>query len=320
MSPELGIVLFVALLLGLAAAWLINHALRARPGTAEAGNVAPGAKRGSQPSPEELAALVGQDGFWACLTCHSLNRREANHCYACHAAKSSPGPPKPDAPPAGRRVPAAARRSPRYPGDAGGTAMAGGTTLAGGTAMAGGTTLAGTTVPGATTVARSATVAVAAAGRVRGPVAGSAVAAGQSGPAAGSAVAAASESRPAASESRPAAESADPAAIVLGRDPGPGSSGARLALSGVPVCPFLGFRDDPSTRCDFPDPRNLCHATSNRGATSFASRRRFAIGMARSAQSKPIDAAHQKSRCLSPTHVQCARYPAAQPVAAERSS
>ena len=90
------------------------------------------------------------------------------------------------------------------------------------------------------------------------------------------------------------------------------------ALAGVPVCPFLGFRDDPSTRYDFPDPGNLCHATSERGATSVASPRRFGTRMAGTRRSQPIDAEHQKSRCLTAAHEQCARYPAVEVVAASR--
>jgi hypothetical protein len=90
------------------------------------------------------------------------------------------------------------------------------------------------------------------------------------------------------------------------------------APAGVPVCPFLGFRNDPSTRYDFPDPANLCHATSERGATSVASPRRFVTSMAGTRRSQPIGVEHQKSRCLTAAHKQCARYPAVEVVAAIR--
>jgi hypothetical protein len=103
------------------------------------------------------------------------------------------------------------------------------------------------------------------------------------------------------------------------RDPEPVLTAApREAPAGVPVCPFLGFRDDPSTRCDFPDHRNLCHAGSGRGATSFASPRRLIPGKVGTVRSQEIGAAHQMSRCLTAAHEQCARYPAVEVVAASR--
>ncbi len=86
--------------------------------------------------------------------------------------------------------------------------------------------------------------------------------------------------------------------------------------TGDPVCPFLGFKDDPSTRCDFPDPRNLCHASVDRGAASSASHRRFIPGKAGSRQAQEIGASHQQSVCLTTAHAQCARYPGTHGVAA----
>ena len=69
------------------------------------------------------------------------------------------------------------------------------------------------------------------------------------------------------------------------------------APAGAPVCPFLGLRNDPSTRYDFPDPGNSCRPT---GAT----------------RSQPIDLGHQQSRCLTVAHAQCARYRAVEVVVA----
>jgi len=71
------------------------------------------------------------------------------------------------------------------------------------------------------------------------------------------------------------------------------------APAGVPVCPFLGLRSDPSTRYDFPDPGNFCRATGAKRA-------------------QPIDVEHQESRCLTAAHEQCARYRAVEVVAANR--
>jgi hypothetical protein len=86
-------------------------------------------------------------------------------------------------------------------------------------------------------------------------------------------------------------------------DPEPVLTAAQHEVpAGVAVCPVLGFRNDPSTRCDFPDPRNLCHAAPERGATSFASPRRFIPGRAGSMRSEEIGASHQKSVCLTTAH------------------
>ena len=86
----------------------------------------------------------------------------------------------------------------------------------------------------------------------------------------------------------------------------------------VPVCPFLGFRDDHSTRYDFPDPANLCHATSGKGTTSLASPRRFVTGVAGTRRPQLIAAQYQKSHCLTAAHEKCARYLAVMVVAANR--
>jgi hypothetical protein len=76
------------------------------------------------------------------------------------------------------------------------------------------------------------------------------------------------------------------------------------------VCPYLGFKDDPSTRCDFADPRNRCHATSALSAAPIALPRRVMPGQAGTRRSREIDASHQTSRCLTEAHGECARYPA----------
>ena len=103
--------------------------------------------------------------------------------------------------------------------------------------------------------------------------------------------------------------------------PAPGhllSAALLEAPAGVPVCPFLGWRDDPSTRYEFPDPGNLCHATSERGATSVASPRPALTAIARTRRPQPIGVEHQRVRCLTATHRQCSIYPAVEVVAANR--
>lgn len=106
----------------------------------------------------------------------------------------------------------------------------------------------------------------------------------------------------------------NPAAFnVLESEPEPVVSAApHEAPAGVPVCPFLGFKNDPSTRCDFADPRNVCHAASAPGAASSAFPRRLIPGKAGSTRSQEIGASHQSSLCLTTAHEQCARYPAVQ--------
>jgi hypothetical protein len=107
-----------------------------------------------------------------------------------------------------------------------------------------------------------------------------------------------------------------PAPEILVRAPEHRLSAAVLgAPTSVPVCPFLGFRDDPSTRYDFPDPANLCHAPSGRASTSLASPRQFVTGSAGHRRPQPIAAQYQKSRCLTAAHEQCARYLAVEVVA-----
>jgi len=90
------------------------------------------------------------------------------------------------------------------------------------------------------------------------------------------------------------------------------------AAARLPVCPFLGLRDDPTTRYDFPDALNRCHAISGRGAKHVASRRRLVPGRAGTERSQPIEAGHQESLCLTAAHEHCARYRAAEVVAAKQ--
>lgn len=102
-----------------------------------------------------------------------------------------------------------------------------------------------------------------------------------------------------------------PVMAALAVDPAPVFIAAPLAAPvGPAVCPYLGFKSDPSTRCDYPDPRNQCHATSGRVATPLASPRRFIPGQGGTRRSRDIDASHQKSLCLTAGHEACARYPA----------
>ena len=236
MSPELGFVLFVALLYGPTAVWLGYRMLRSHQGRLpESSSAVSEPMRSPQIASDAHEAPVGSDGFWVCESCRSLNRREANRCYGCRTAKGSAGRQVPDQLPVSRGVPVMADDIARSPGGAAG-----------------------------------ATVALAAPWNI-------------------------------------------PRAVEIpGPDPVPEpASSASLpeAPAGTPVCPFLGFRDDPSTRFDFPDPANRCHATSERGARSVAIPRRFVPAMTGTRRAQPIVVEHQESHCLTAAHRQCVRYP-----------
>jgi hypothetical protein len=94
-----------------------------------------------------------------------------------------------------------------------------------------------------------------------------------------------------------------PAPVVLPAAPDPGRTARAIPVVAPSACPFLGFKDDPSTRCDFPDPRNVCHASPRR--------------LSRKAQAIPLQ--HQSTWCLTAEHGRCDRYPAALPSPEERS-
>jgi hypothetical protein len=243
MSPELGGVLLITILYGPIAVWLIYRAFRGpRVRFQQPFNALPEPIGSSQLAGDELVTPVASDGFWVCGTCSSLNRREANRCYACRTGKGF----------AGEQAPG------ELPVSAGAPAMADG-------------------------IARSS-----------GQTAGTTVALAPLGIA------------PGASE-------------ILARAPRDRSSAAPSGASdGVPICPLLGFRDDPATRYDFPDPRNCCHAVSGRGATPVAFARRFVNGATGAGRSQPIGVEAQEARCMTPAHEQCARYVAVEMVTAQQ--
>jgi hypothetical protein len=90
------------------------------------------------------------------------------------------------------------------------------------------------------------------------------------------------------------------------------------APAGVPICPLLGFKDDPATRYDFPDPRNCCHAVSRRSDTPVAFAQRFVNGVTGAGRSQPIGVEDQEARCLTPAHERCARYLAVEIITARQ--
>jgi len=367
------------------ALWLSRRALRRhRERLSGSSSAASEPKRNAVSSPQVVAAYVGQDEFWVCWSCRSLNRREAGKCYRCHTAMGSARPPAPASPPARRRVPVMAEGIARSPAGAGATPMGLAATarvVTGKQAMVAidvatpraiprysvplspapqpkavplsAPVAVSPAVPVAAPVAVSPAVSVAApvavspAVPVAAPVAVSpavpvaapvpvapvvpreavpvAVAAPVASPVPVAATPVASPvpvvAAPVASPApvTPAAPAVAPVSVAPPvpmaaapvASPVPVASPApRQAVESVSVCPFLGFRDDPSTRYEFPDAANLCHAASERGSAPPASSRRFSIGKASTVRPQPIDLEHQKTRCLSAMHEQCSRYPA----------
>jgi len=389
------------------ALWLSRRALRRhRERLSGSSSAASEPKRNAVSSPQVVAAYVGQDEFWVCWSCRSLNRREAGKCYRCHTAMGSARPPAPASPPARRRVPVMAEGIARSPAGAGATPMGLAATarvvtgkqamvaidvatpraiprysvplspapqpkavpvaapvavspavpVAAPVAVSPAVSVAAPVavspaVPVAAPVAVSPAVPVAApvpvapvvpreavpvavaapvaspvpvaatpvaspvpvvAAPVASPVPVAATPVASPVPVAATPVASPAPVTPAAPAVAPVSVAPPvPMAAAPVASPVPVASPApRQAVESVSVCPFLGFRDDPSTRYEFPDAANLCHAASERGSAPPASSRRFGIGKASTVRSQPIDLEHQKTRCLSAMHEQCSRYPA----------
>ena len=285
MSPELGFALFLALLWGPTAIWLGYRAIRGQrsrlPGSFV---VASEAEQGKPPAHDQSEALVAQ-GFWVCGACRSVNRREARRCYGCKTAIGPTGAPASDEQLTRPMVPVMAEGIARSSGD---PAEGDGAGAHGRPRVCRQAGARGCLAP----VARPEPVAALASVATPEPAA-----------------VLASVAAPEPATSR---RSAPPVPAAAVSDPVPATAAApREAATGDPVCPFLGFKNDPSTRCDFPDPRNLCHASVDQGTASSASHRRFIPGKAGSRRAQEIGASHQQSLCLTTAHAQCARYPGA---------
>ena len=97
---------------------------------------------------------------------------------------------------------------------------------------------------------------------------------------------------------------------VVEVDGSPDHDARPSAPSGTPaVCPYLRFKDDPATRCDYPDARNVCHAASASGGATLPTLRRLVRGVR--ARTLPISPDFQATTCLTADYERCARYPAA---------
>ncbi len=270
MSPEIG-VLFVALLWGPTALWLVYRTLRGRRGRLS------GPFSRSQLAPDELEAVVGSDGFWACGTCRSLNRGEAERCYKCRMAKGaadrlapselpiSPGVPVMAKGAADRLAPSELPISPGVPVMAKGAADR----------------LAPSELPispGVPVMAKGAADRLAPSELPISP---------------GVPVMAKDIARPArepagTTVALASPRNAGPAPEVLVRTPEKVLFAASSeAPAGAPICPFLRSPNEPSTPSDIPDQANLC------GLDQYF---------------QPIAVEFQQSRCVTAAHTRCARY------------
>jgi hypothetical protein len=127
MSPELGGVLLIAILYGPIAVWLVFRAFRGpRVRFHQPFNALSEPIGSSELARDEPVSPVASDGFWVCGTCSSLNRREANRCYACRTGKGF----------AGERAPGQLPVSLEVSGMADGTARSSGATAGASVALA----------------------------------------------------------------------------------------------------------------------------------------------------------------------------------------
>ena len=286
MSPELGIALVVTLFWGPTALWLAYRTIRGHQGRQpfDPSIAVSEPVRTTQRTRDELEAQVESDGFWVCATCRSLNLREANRCYSCRAAKGIPGQQAPGGLPVSRGYPVMAdgitgrQRSREMPVSRGYPVMADGIARS----------------PGGLQGNRG--VPVMAPGLARSP-----------GDSARATAAVAVASNP-----TPAHEMLVRASLQ------DASSSLVEAPEMVPVCPFIGWRGDPSTRYDFPESANRCHAASRRSAGSVAFPPRIVAAFSGTKRPQPIGLEHQTTCCLTTAHETCARYRAVKGVAANR--
>ncbi|MBP1704380.1 MAG: hypothetical protein H6Q36_119 [Chloroflexi bacterium] len=279
MSIEVGFVLFVAHLYGPTIAWLAYRAVRGHKGRAAGMVGGPQVPASASPESAQLSRAAGvSGGFWICGTCQSLNRDETGHCYRCRTAKgtrtTAPEQQESIVPPPGNLVPVMAEDARQ---------------------------------PQAALVAAAVAVTV---NQGAAPVPEPRAAAPGS-PAAAPGSPAAAPGSPAAAPAAIVGRSEAPAPAPRIDMAPPGSLGAPdpvpAIVVDVPVCPYLGFRDDPWTRCDFADPLNHCHASAQ---AHTEAKGRYA-GVGRSRRSRPIGAEHQQAWCLTPAHGRCVHYPTA---------
>jgi hypothetical protein len=289
MSPVIGLIIVVTLLLGPTVLWLIYLGTRSTP---ERPTFAGFDDAGQSSGHDEVAALTDEEGFWVCHSCRSINRRDASRCYNCRAPITGPGPGQP-----GRQAGAPTIWS----GDPGATGSA------------------FVQAPGVAVGAAQGGAAQGAAARSRAdmerrpdgfahPTAG----AGGSQTPAGTPAATRKREQPssalwAPSPPPPARSTPRSAAGVVGASDRP-RPGVRAQASPM-ACPYLATRDDIATRFDFPYSGNTCHAgLGAQNGVGLGGQLRQAV--LRKSRQEPLAIAveHQARLCLTPSHGQCPRY------------
>ena len=293
MSPEAAAII-LALLWGPTALWLIFRAVRGPTGGTRESFTREPARRRTEQLP--LEAVIRNE-YWICKDCRSVNHLGAMQCYACGIKRPPPEPVAPE---------------PALTGN-------------GWVAVMDPTVARRTTEPVPVTRLQPTTSA-------RPPDPPVAVPMPEPAPEPAMAAAGAAASRATKRSRAPkrprtpaggatAAElsvaahmtAAPPAAVapaaIAPAAPEPAPPLAQLTPSITPpVCPYLGFKDDPATQCSYPDDRNVCHAAAAKAGSSIPSPLRLVRGGRRTL---PISAEHQAMLCLTTEHRQCDRYPKA---------
>jgi hypothetical protein len=301
MTPELGFALLVALLYGPTLAWLVYRAIRgpARRSTNGDGT-GPGAALEAQAAQLDREVSVHPDGCWVCDSCRSLNRPRTTTCYRCRTKRGPSRSGTPVEAPPRDLVPVVAGELARA-GEASPTPMVAVAAHVGSTAAAGTRSASeDTSAPPGQTGAAPEADRLGSAGATSLPRAENVEAT----------VRPRRRPRLATAFADPAPESGGPPPVTSGTagilDAAPATASGPPRES--PVCPYIGFEADPSTRYDFPDASNRCHAVSL-PATPTA--RWLRVGHRGGRRSRPVDPAFQSSHCLSATHEQCDLYRAA---------
>ena len=303
MSIEAAALIF-ALLWGPTLVWLVLRAASGS-GSRRPDSFADGHSPGESSSLAPEALLLD---YWVCRDCRSVNHQGANHCYSCGVDRApvEQAPPIEQAPPVRPPTP-----DPLPSGNDWVPVM-------------------GASAAQHATQDTAATVRRMSNGQTRDPI--EPVLDPEPVPAAAVAATAARATRrprrPRRGDAAPAVAVADASVAAHAAAAAPVSFAAadvetapptvrQVPVSAPPVCPYLGFKDDPATRLDYPDDRNVCHAAAVSGA-SRPSRRRLVRGGANGGRSVAISTDHQVSLCLTAMHQQCERYPNA--AAAEGSA
>ncbi len=321
MSPELALATIVALLWGPTAIWLLLQLVRGRRETFHRGVTSGTQVDAAGPSPDtgEVQALVAQHGFWVCGVCKSLNRRDAGRCYGCRTARDAamrdPSlSPSPGTVPAPGMLPVMVDESARQ--DPGLFELVPATL----SRPALGAGAEGDAVPGADVPAP--TAATSPDGQLIEPAVLGRVTRGGSAPV--DQTPAGRSPRvpdlpgrvpdvPHGAVSEPTGTPAQPSTVAAPLPAGgpmlaAHGAGVGSPRAGLPICPFLGIEEDPSTWYDFADPRNLCHAVPTGDLSLLGFLRRLITGRPGIGPSQVITAAQQQTRCLTAAHRECARY------------